>query len=712
MINSAASGVNCWVTGGLAGTYNVSEQSQILGPIFDFSSWANPSIMFSIWWECEFNYDGLVLQSSINGGTSWQNVGIFGDPNNWYSNNSILGLAWTGLQEGWSGSGASGSGTWVTATHALTGLAGQSNVLLRFAFGSDGSVQYEGVAIDDIVITAVPPPTLDTGVISIDSPAGTVAAATYPVTVTVQNFGTAPQANIPLDLVVDGGAPISETYVPTIAPGTSATYTFTAMADLSTGGAHTIQSYTTLPGDGDPLNDGTTITVQSLSVVSAYPYVQDFEMGPGAWFSGGALDSWAFGTPAKPVINSAASGVNCWVTGGLAGQYPNNEQSFLTGPIFDFTTLTTPVISFNIWWESEFSWDGAVLQSSIDGGMSWQNVGMFGDPGNWYTDNTIVGLDWSQTVGAAEGWTGRTTSSNGSSTWVNALHVLNGLGGQSSVLLRFAFGTDGSVQWEGVAFDDIVVNEANVPYPGTPGGDVLLGTGVNALPTSGLNQFVEDRYRLRRHHLPGVVSHGELRPPALRAADPALHHRHPADPDDSRPGLARPEPALRHPGQHRRLPHPGRRSWRHPLRLHHASGLQRPELHLPGGVRDPRNLHLRRLRDPGSVAPHHERHRRGHALGGARPWLPRSGARVRKTRRPHGSAARPFSWPMPAGSRQPSASPDPAYAVRSAGPNYGASASIAGPWALLRPRRTASQSGGGSLPAGGRALPGARQVSS
>ena len=75
--------------------------------------------------------------------------------------------------------------------------------------------------------------------------------------------------------------------------------------------------------------------------------------------------------------------------------------------------------------------------------------------------------------------------------WVPALHELNGLGGQSSVLLRFAFGSDSSVQGEGLAFDDIVINQAFVPYPGTVGGDVLLGTGVNGVPSSGLNQFVK-----------------------------------------------------------------------------------------------------------------------------------------------------------------------------------------------------------------------------
>ncbi len=93
----------------------------------------------------------MVMQSSIDDGTTWQNVGAVGDPNNWYNDDSIAGNP-GGQQEGWTGRGGSGSGSWVIARHALIGLAGQSNVILRLAFGSDGSVQDEGVAFDSINI--------------------------------------------------------------------------------------------------------------------------------------------------------------------------------------------------------------------------------------------------------------------------------------------------------------------------------------------------------------------------------------------------------------------------------------------------------------------------------------------------------------------------------------------------------------------------------
>ena len=76
---------------------------------------------------------------------------LVGDPNNWYTDNTINGNP-GGQQEGWSGTGADGTNAWVIARHALIGLGGESNVIFRIAFGSDGSVTDEGFAFDSINI--------------------------------------------------------------------------------------------------------------------------------------------------------------------------------------------------------------------------------------------------------------------------------------------------------------------------------------------------------------------------------------------------------------------------------------------------------------------------------------------------------------------------------------------------------------------------------
>ncbi|WP_426432020.1 fibronectin type III domain-containing protein [Winogradskyella sp. HB-48] len=193
--------------------------------------------------------------------------------------------------------------------------------------------------------------------------------------------------------------------------------------------------------------------------ITTFPYTEDFESGDGGWVANNTTNgTWALGTPTGAIINSAASGTNAWVTN-LSGNYNSNENSWVTSPVFDFSSLIAPSIELSIWYDIEFSWDGAVLQSSIDGGTTWVNVGANGDPNNWYTDNTING----NPGGQQEGWSG--TGAAGTNAWVTARHALTGLGGQSNVIFRIAFGSDGSVTDEGFGFDDINIFEVTCPEP-------------------------------------------------------------------------------------------------------------------------------------------------------------------------------------------------------------------------------------------------------
>ncbi len=188
--------------------------------------------------------------------------------------------------------------------------------------------------------------------------------------------------------------------------------------------------------------------------IATFPYFEDFENGQGGWSSGGSANSWAFGNPNKPVINSASSGTRAWVTGGLgAGDYNPNENSAVRSPEFDFTNMQQPVVQLRVWWNAEFSWDGACWQASTNNGSSWITIGSTNSPGNWYTDNTING----NPGGQQQGWSGRTLSGDGSNGWVTAEHGMNALIGESSVIFRVAFGSDGSVQDDGFAFDDVLI---------------------------------------------------------------------------------------------------------------------------------------------------------------------------------------------------------------------------------------------------------------
>lgn len=212
----------------------------------------------------------------------------------------------------------------------------------------------------------------------------------------------------------------------------------------------------------------------SWSQINTFPYFSDFETDNGGWSSQlltGTYDNWTWGTPANPVINAASSGSRCWILGNSALVFPPlepyyygpDERSAVVSPEFDFSTLNNPGIKMMIWWNSEFSVDGTVLQSSTDGGTTWQTVGNYLDPTNWYNDSSISALPG----GGVVGWTGDTATSTGSGGWVEAQHPLSGLAGEPSVRLRFAFASDGGQDsavsvFDGFAFDDVLVADMPV----------------------------------------------------------------------------------------------------------------------------------------------------------------------------------------------------------------------------------------------------------
>ena len=196
--------------------------------------------------------------------------------------------------------------------------------------------------------------------------------------------------------------------------------------------------------------------------ITTFPYFQDFESGSGSWTSGGTASSWAYGTPAASVINSAFSGTNVWTTN-LTGNYNSSELSWVESPLFNFSTLSNPVIEFKMWYELQTPYlDGVCLQYSINGGTTWSWVGQeFGslslDPNgtNWYNDVSIAGMNYSN------GWSGF------SGGWITAKYKLyditgygTNLANQSSVKFRFYLGSNTSTVFNGFAFDNVSIYQA------------------------------------------------------------------------------------------------------------------------------------------------------------------------------------------------------------------------------------------------------------
>ncbi|MEY3443015.1 MAG: hypothetical protein RLZZ519_1296 [Bacteroidota bacterium] len=386
------------------------------------------------------------------------------------------------------------TGAWNTPNHATYNLTAYRNAAMKVRFRyEDNNVWAWWWAVDNVEIYA--PPANDARLTTVAIPTSQCAySANEAISITGINDGTAAITSLPVRYRINGGAPVNETYASTIAPGATFNYTFTTPANLSAAGVYVIDVWTALAGDAILTNDsirGTT-TKNHISV-STFPYTEDFEANTGGWFVTGALPSWAWGTPAKTVIQGASSGQKAWVTGGLgAGDHGNNEHNQVEGPCLDFTSTSGPWIGLDAWWNAEFSWDGANLQTSIDSGQTWQNVGQNGDPYNWYTDDAIDGAPG----GSNEGWTGRNATNDGSGGYVRSVHSLAYLAGEPAVLLRVAFGSDGSVVDDGFAFDNLTIARQPVLYLGpdtTVCDSVILNGGNGAAwvwSTGDSTQFV------------------------------------------------------------------------------------------------------------------------------------------------------------------------------------------------------------------------------
>jgi hypothetical protein len=191
--------------------------------------------------------------------------------------------------------------------------------------------------------------------------------------------------------------------------------------------------------------------------ITSYPYVQDFESESG-WVVEGTNSSWELGTPAGSVIDKPFDGINAWVTN-LSGEYNPLEQSYINTPSFDLTPLNRPMMSMAIWTHTQVGFDGAVVQYSLDGGLTWRSLGNVDDAIglNWYTEKGLIGRPGGDFNEGSNGWSGVQEG------WRIARFPLDEIGDQSAVRFRIAFGSDATnppeSDFNGFAFDAFQVGE-------------------------------------------------------------------------------------------------------------------------------------------------------------------------------------------------------------------------------------------------------------
>ena len=308
----------------------------------------------------------------------------------------------------------------------------------------------EANVVDEVLIEDTP--ANDLAVISISYAGEICGLGLDTIKAIVVNNGSVAQTGYQIAYSMNGVAITPEVVSSTVAAFDTIEYSFTTLANFAGPGTYAFEAYTMLTGDVNTAND-TAVTDLSRSYnISSYPYYETFATGMQGWsIDNETTGNWEFGTPNKNVIDGASSDTNCFVTG-LTSPYGANDYSFVNSPCFDFTTLENPNVQMDVWWHTDFGWDGASLQYTTDEGATWTELGNEGEGVNWYNTPSI-------SANGMQAWSGNgPTGSNG---WTTATISATDLAGEPKVQFRVAFASfifGGG--FDGFAFDDFAVYEA------------------------------------------------------------------------------------------------------------------------------------------------------------------------------------------------------------------------------------------------------------
>ncbi|HAA15242.1 MAG TPA: hypothetical protein DCE41_27520 [Cytophagales bacterium] len=146
-LSNAYDGSKAWGTH-LAGDYPNNTISSLNLPLFDFSALAeDPVISFRMDRELETGADYIEVQVSLDSGRTWERLGARTED---ADADSTKAMNWDD-QGRWDGI----SNGYLQHQYPLTGLMGESDVLLRFHFSSNNTGTAEGVLIDQVEVKVI-----------------------------------------------------------------------------------------------------------------------------------------------------------------------------------------------------------------------------------------------------------------------------------------------------------------------------------------------------------------------------------------------------------------------------------------------------------------------------------------------------------------------------------------------------------------------------
>ena len=383
-------------------------------PPINLGAATQPRLSFWTWIDTEgSSFDGFNLEISADAGATFTqtmtvtpayDLTIAGRPA-WGGHHSDLG--------------------WRSFTADLSAYVGQQ-IILRFAFRSDGSSVYPGVYIDDLVVAE---------------------AAAIPLSITTASPLSDTYTGVPYATAIQkvGGSSSSAW---TIVAGTNHGWMSIDPASGVLGGtpaaanAGPVSVTIHVEEPSAPSNFAEKTFMFNVVDVGAAVYFGSFEGAcPNGWTLGG---DWECGVPTTVGPATAYGGSQCIATK-IGSNYNYSQQwatTTATSPAIDLTGTVSPSLGFRMWINTEGNtYDGANLKISTDGGATFTLVS------NASPAYTLM-------INGEPAWGGDQSALG----WQLVQADLTAYAGQT-ILLRFAFRSDSAVNRPGVYIDDVLVTD-------------------------------------------------------------------------------------------------------------------------------------------------------------------------------------------------------------------------------------------------------------
>ncbi len=305
-------------------------------------------------------------------------------------------------------------------------------------------------------------PANDIQLISITPNQGSVSCSAFIPKIEVQNKGTNEITAVTVFYSINGQAEESQDWTGSIVTDAKTIIELPQVASLD----HSIELKVRVSIVNDAFSDNNEKTVSAfINGFSIADIVNNFEDEDKELISynDGDYESslWERGVPNGELLKNVTSGTKAFATN-LVGNHPDNVKSYIVSNCYDFSTITNPVLTFDLAYDLEENWDIVYVEYSIDGGNDWNVLGQKGSLPNWYTSdrtnaNSGAADDCQNCPGAQ--WTGtNTTMTSYSYDFVrNAAEGETDLTTEDNVIVRIVFHSDSAINQEGAVFDSLIV---------------------------------------------------------------------------------------------------------------------------------------------------------------------------------------------------------------------------------------------------------------